>query len=174
MHVRRAVPGDEPIIRELRLRALADAPAAFGSTLERERARTPADWSRWTGHGATFLLEHDGEPGGLAAGVPHAEGTGAVFLMSMWVDPGLRGSGAADALIAALFRWASAEGFTAVHLHVGDYNTAARRCYERHGFRATGEGFRRERDGVYEVEMRRDLGPGRSPTAPPEDPEERT
>jgi hypothetical protein len=34
--VRRAVPGDEPILRKLRLQALADSPAAFGSTYDRE------------------------------------------------------------------------------------------------------------------------------------------
>jgi len=41
--VRRAVPGDEPILRTLRLEALAEAPEAFGSTYDRELARTTAD-----------------------------------------------------------------------------------------------------------------------------------
>ncbi len=36
MNVRRAVVGDETILRELRLQALSDEPYAFGSTLERE------------------------------------------------------------------------------------------------------------------------------------------
>jgi len=41
--LRRAVPGDEPILRELRLQALSEVPEAFGSTYERELARTPSD-----------------------------------------------------------------------------------------------------------------------------------
>src|SRR3954451_6964744 len=55
--VRRAAAGDEPILRGLRLQALTDEPMAFGSTYERERARTVADWQRWLSPGATFLLE---------------------------------------------------------------------------------------------------------------------
>jgi hypothetical protein len=40
MHVRRAMPGDEPILRALRLQALSDTPDAFGSTYERELGHT--------------------------------------------------------------------------------------------------------------------------------------
>jgi len=37
--VRRAQIGDEAVLRDLRLRAMLDAPDAFGSTYEREAAR---------------------------------------------------------------------------------------------------------------------------------------
>jgi hypothetical protein len=37
MIVRRAMAGDEPILRALRLEAMSDAPQAFGSTYDRER-----------------------------------------------------------------------------------------------------------------------------------------
>jgi GNAT superfamily N-acetyltransferase len=49
--VRRAALGDEPILRELRLQALREAPDAFGSTYEWEVARTTADWQRWMSPG---------------------------------------------------------------------------------------------------------------------------
>ena len=45
--VRRAVMGDEGVLRALRIEALTEAPEAFGSTLERELARTTEDWRRW-------------------------------------------------------------------------------------------------------------------------------
>ena len=44
LEIRRAVIGDEGVLRDLRVQALTDAPEAFGSTLEREMARTIEDW----------------------------------------------------------------------------------------------------------------------------------
>ncbi len=67
-NVRRAVIGDEPVLRALRLQALTDSPMAFGSTLERELARTTEDWRRWLAPGVTFIVEAGGEPRGLVAG----------------------------------------------------------------------------------------------------------
>jgi hypothetical protein len=56
----------------LRIQALTDSPNAFGSTYERELARTTEDWRRWLAPGVTFILEASGEPRGLAAGVRDA------------------------------------------------------------------------------------------------------
>ena len=72
--VRRAVIGDEPVLRPLRLQALTDSPVAFSSTYERELARTTEDWRRWRAPGATFILEADGEPRGLVSGSRDAHG----------------------------------------------------------------------------------------------------
>src|SRR5215472_3904682 len=58
--IRRAGIGDEPVLRALRLEALDDSPSAFGSTYERELARTIADWQRWLAPGVTFILEAGG------------------------------------------------------------------------------------------------------------------
>ena len=55
--LRQAVRGDEPTLRRLRLAAMTDSPEAFGSTYEREAARTVEDWARWLSPGATFLME---------------------------------------------------------------------------------------------------------------------
>ncbi len=44
--LRRAVIGDEPVLRALRLPALTDSPTAFSSTYERELARTTEGWRR--------------------------------------------------------------------------------------------------------------------------------
>lgn len=156
--VRRAVPGDEALVRSIRLQALSDAPAAFDSTLERERARTTADWLRWFTHGATFVFETPDGAKGIAAGIPHDSDPAAAFLVSMWVHPDLRGTGAADALIRSVLAWARSSGLAYVWLHVGEYNERARKVYERNGFRLTGGEFTRERDGILELEMRCALG----------------
>jgi ribosomal protein S18 acetylase RimI-like enzyme len=153
IRVRRAVLGDEPTLRALRLQALSDAPEAFGSTYERECARTTSDWQRWLSPGATFIVDHAGHPGGLAAGVHDHDDRTLVHLMAMWVHPELRGSGAADALVASVVAWAADEAAREVRLHVVKGNDRARRCYERSGFSVTGRETVRDRDGVVEIEM---------------------
>lgn len=155
--IRRAVARDAAAVRDVRLRALADAPDAFGSTLAREAGRSVADWERWLGGAAIFLLEVAGAPRGIAAGVRHWTDPAAVFLEAVWVHPELCGTGAADALVAAVVDWARAEGYTEMWLHVGAPNARAYRCYVRHGFVATGGTFTRERDRMVELEMRRTL-----------------
>ena len=157
MVVRRAVPGDEPILRALRLRALSDTPDAFGSTYERELARTDADWRRWLSPGATFILTDEGAAKGIVAGGHDAADRGIVQLMAMWVDASLRGHGASDALVSSVLAWALAEGALVVRLAVIESNIRARRCYERNGFLDTGHRMVRERDGVIEIQMERRL-----------------
>ncbi|HEY2433933.1 MAG TPA: GNAT family N-acetyltransferase [Vicinamibacterales bacterium] len=155
MTPRRAGIGDEAILRELRLRALTDAPDAFGSTYERELARTVEDWRRWLSPGATFVLDDGQVARGLVACARDATAPAVVNLMAMWVHPMMRGSGAADALVAEVIAWAHAEGARMVRLQVVQGNLRAQRVYERHAFRATGRTCVRERDGVIEVEMER-------------------
>ena len=91
--VRQAAPGDEATLRAVRIEALEDAPEAFGSTLERELARTPEDWRRWMFPGAVFILYNDGRARGLVAGAAREDDPLAIQLMAMWVHPSLRGTG---------------------------------------------------------------------------------
>jgi ribosomal protein S18 acetylase RimI-like enzyme len=155
--VRRAAIGDEPAVRALRLEALTEAPWAFGSTYERELARTTADWQRWFSPGVTLILEAAGVPRGLVAGVHDKDRHGVVHLMAMWVHPSLRGSGAADALVTSLIDWAVQGGATEVTLCIAKGNDRAQRCYERHGFRLTGHETAGGRAGFVEVEMARSI-----------------
>ena len=107
--------GDEAVLRELRLEALTDAPDAFGSTYERELARTVEDWRRWLSPGATFILDDRHAPCGLVACARDATAPTIVELMAMWVHPKLRGSGAADALVTEVIASQGAGGFAGSH-----------------------------------------------------------
>jgi ribosomal protein S18 acetylase RimI-like enzyme len=157
--IRRAVHGDEAAVRELRLAALRDSPDAFGSTLEREQARTAQDWESWIDTGATFLAESGrGEPLGLAVGIATEDGASAE-LLSMWVAPPRRGTGIADDLVREIVAWAVAQGVSELRLKVTTPNRSARRLYERHGFRLTGIEVSRARDGILEQEMQLVLSP---------------
>ena len=155
MGLRRAAFGDEPLLRELRLQALSDAPDAFGSTYEREVARTTSDWQRWMSPGVTFILEGSQGANGIVAGQHDAADPAVVHLMAMWVHPAIRNTGAADELVAAILAWAATEGARVVRLDVMQANDRARRLYERNGFRLTGDEIVRERDGLIEVRMER-------------------
>lgn len=156
--VRRAESGDEPVLRKIRIEALSEAPEAFGSTLERELARTPVDWQKWLSPTATFVLETTNGAEGIAAGVPDLTDPAVVHLMAMWVHPALRGSGAASALVQAVLDWAEARGARCVRLDVIDSNDRARGLYEKHGFQPTGHFDLRPRDGAREVQMERRIG----------------
>ncbi len=155
--VRLATLGDEPILRALRLEALSDAPEAFGSTHDRELARTTEDWQRWMSPGVTFILDTPEGPKGLAAGRRDTTDPAVVQLMAMWVHPEFRHAGAADSLAGAVIEWAAAEGAASVQLDVFQDNARARRFYERLGFRETGHTTTHGADGRLELRMERAL-----------------
>jgi GNAT superfamily N-acetyltransferase len=123
--------------RALRLRALADAPAAFAATLEEERAFGDAEWqarARSNAEGkasAGFFAVVDGVEVGLAVGVRQAQ---SVELNALWIAPEARGRGAAAALVEAVASWAAAKGATRLELEVTESSAGARRLYEKLGF----------------------------------------
>ena len=98
---------DWPLWRQLRLEALADSPAAFGSTL-----------AQWSGSGDTehrwrarltdipfnAVIRLDGTAAGMVGAYVNADS--AVELVSMWVAPFARGRGIGDAAIHAVVDWA--------------------------------------------------------------------
>ena len=146
--------GDEALLHDLRVAALKDSPAGFGSTLQREHARSVDDWRLWFSPGVTFLwLDDAGAGGGLVAAVVDAAG-GRAELMSMWVCPDLRGHGVGDALVRAVIQWSQHQGLLLL-LHVVEDNKAAAGLYVRHGFQATGE-VRVRPDGTRESIMAHD------------------
>ena len=160
MKTRRLTLEDSDLLRTLRLRALSDAPSAFGSTYEREEAFTDEEWQRRLradGHPHVVCERPDGEAVGVAALVQDWTDATVGHLMAMWVAPEARGSGAADLLIDQVLEWARDAGVTTLRLHVTDGNARAERVYERNGFSRTGTTVVRDRDGGVEVEMERRL-----------------
>ena len=143
MEIRRTTEDDWERLRDVRLRALAEAPYAFGSTLERERDRTEAGWREWAGrgrwgNGVTFVADEGDRFVGLASGFPEEDEPDAVHIVAMWVDPSVRRTGLARALIDAVVAWARDAEAKAVHLWVADGNDPASALYHSYGLQPTG------------------------------------
>jgi GNAT superfamily N-acetyltransferase len=159
--VRRLRAGEHALLRDLRLRALRDAPMAFGSTLAREQAFTPDVWEARAAAGAAgdeqvvFVVE---PAGGLAMGRLDPADPTIAGLYSMWVAPEARGIGAGRALVEAVVGWAIERGVRTLHTSVAEGNEAAAALYAAAGFADSG---RREplghSDGVVVV-LERALG----------------
>jgi ribosomal protein S18 acetylase RimI-like enzyme len=140
VEVRRATVADWRAVRSVRLRALADSPWAFGSTLEREQAFDDAEWQRRTEPGNWVLALSSGEGVGVAAGLEESgRSADERHLVAMWVAPEFRGTQVADALVSGISDWALASGASVLSLWVADGNDRARRFYERLGFQSCGE-----------------------------------
>ena len=142
MEVRQAQAADWAALRQLRLRALADAPDAFASTLKTEEALLDEVWRQRAQGGpssANFIAREGGVDVGLAAVFAEPDAPGRMHLVSMWVDPGSRRRGVARGLVDQVVRWAVERRAREVILWVADHNSAAYRLYERVGFRPTGE-----------------------------------
>lgn len=147
--------------RSVRLAALTDAPGAFGSRLQ-EWADAPED--RWRDRlsipGAIDLLAVDVDGNalvGMATGTPSKDRASRAELISMWVDPAVRGRGVAAALITAIARWAAGTGAATLALSVMSDNEAARRAYERNGFTVSDEPGDLLPGGQCELVMLREL-----------------
>ena len=161
VNVRRLRPDDAEALRQVRLRALHDAPDAFWATYDREAAYDADEWRSWIDTAALFIAEDGtGGGGGMAGGIADPEDPAGALLVAMWVGPEHRGSGLADQLVAAVTAWAAAERRSTVRLRVEEHNLRARRCYERLGFRPTGRRLLRQRDERWEVEMVFHVGDG--------------
>jgi ribosomal protein S18 acetylase RimI-like enzyme len=132
------------LYRTLRLRSLLDAPEAFCATLAEAELRTDDDWAWIVKLGATsgrdrpLVAQLDGTPLGLAWARVDADDPGVVNLFQVWVAPEARGHGVAAALLDAALGWARSRGARAMQLGVVCGNDAARRLYERAGFRNAG------------------------------------
>ncbi len=129
--------------KNLRLRALADSPDAFGSTLAKEEKRPDTEWSRrLMGDNSSWnlplLAEVDREPVGLAWGRIESTNPYLANLYQMWVSPTHRGLGLGKLLLDAVIVWAKEKNALYLDLGVTIQDSPAIRLYTGAGFKTIG------------------------------------
>lgn len=136
--VQRMRPEDWEVARCVRLAALADAPAAFGSTLDDEVALPDAVWRERALANAAgetrigVLAFCNALPCGIAVGL--LAPTGEAELHGMWVAQNVRRRGAGRALTQAVCAWARERGAQRISLEVVSSNHGAIGLYRANGF----------------------------------------
>jgi GNAT superfamily N-acetyltransferase len=134
-----------PTYRDLRLRALAESPDAFGSTLAAEQGSSAEEWiarlSNGTSSGLDLPLigEIDRKAAGLAWAKVDASNTSLVNIYQMWVAPEFRRQGLGRMLLRAAIEWARARRAHSIHLKATCGDTPAMRLYAQEGFKPVGQ-----------------------------------
>ena len=131
--IKQATAEDWQLLRDVRLRALADAPEAFLETVEHASTFSESRWRERASPSetqASFLADDGaGMVSCFVAGDPST-----VFLVAMWVAGPQRGTGLARELVERVVAWARDQGAARVCLSVEAENDRAARLYEKCGF----------------------------------------
>jgi len=144
MIVRRLRSDEAGRLRDLRLRALADAPDTLGPFLEEETAFPSSYWqdvaddTACDGRRVAFVAEDGRWLAGMVGG-DHDERRRTAHLVALWVDPVARDCGIGRRLVDAVVGWAVAREAERVELWVVDGHAVAQRLYAAAGFVATPE-----------------------------------
>jgi GNAT superfamily N-acetyltransferase len=136
--VTRVSAADWPVLRDVRLQALADSPDAFLGTLAAEQGRSPDEWRRTCDAAQWFVATRESSVAGLGCVAEYPQESPRLHLEGMWVDPAHRGSGVGIALLHHAEGYARRAGEASVGLWVVVGNDSARRFYVSHGYTATG------------------------------------
>jgi len=152
-------PHNVAVFKDVRLRALQEAPHAFGSTYAREVHFDNAEWlkrvERWDGErGVGFLAMYGAAACGIAGSLLNENNPTRAQLVSMWTAPTHRQLGIGRLLVDAVLDWARSRNLHALLLMVTSNNDPAIRFYERLGFTKTGRTEPYPNDpNIFEYEM---------------------
>lgn len=143
--IRRLRAGEAAPLRELRLRALRDAPHAFATSFAAAEARPAEHWEDFAVKSevaetqVTFIVAGDRDWVGMASAFVDPDDAGTAQLVQMWVAPESRGQGLGRRLVEAVADWARERGVAQLKTSVTEGNDAAESLYAAVGFLPTGE-----------------------------------
>lgn len=159
MRIRQANEGDWAVVRDLRLRSLADATVA-DAVRERESGFAERHWRMRLRGSAWYLAEDAGAAGGLV-GVLQEPGApeGERHVQGLWAGT----DGVSDLLLDTVAREAAQGGAERLTAWVADGDEVTGRRLGRRGFTPTGAVLRSPRDGRLEHRLELSLG-DRPPT----------
>jgi GNAT superfamily N-acetyltransferase len=145
VEVRKLAPHELNLHRDLRLRALGDAPDSFGETIAEAAARPASYWEQLTrsvtqpGQDVMFLACDGHDVVGSAYGLVDRARPDAGRVGGMWVEPAWRRHGVGRALLREVIDWGRARAFRRLGLWAPDHDPGTIALYSRAGFRQTGD-----------------------------------
>jgi ribosomal protein S18 acetylase RimI-like enzyme len=140
--IRAVRAADGPIVREVCVQMLLDAPSAFKMTLAEVECRSPSEWVMFVercAEGAdmsAFLAEDSSGVCGFVradANDPRIP-PGTVLVSQLWAAPRQRGRGLGRELMNAVTKWAEERQADCISLGVAESNLEAQKFYERLGY----------------------------------------
>ena len=127
-------------LRDIRLSALRDDPAAFLASYLREAGYGEQRWRQEFSRGAwNILLADDKDVGLLGVTREQAMPPEECYLEYLWVAPGYRRSGAASMLLRTVLNRLRDSGVHTVWLYILNGNHVAMSLYQKFGFQNTNE-----------------------------------
>jgi GNAT superfamily N-acetyltransferase len=126
-------------LRSIRLRALQDAPDAFGTMFEQASANADEVWAKQVVELPTFVAVDDSCDVAMVRCARDQDRTDTAWLISMWVAPEVRRSGVGGGLVDLVVAWARANGISRLLLDVADRNAQAVALYQAKGFMPNGK-----------------------------------
>jgi ribosomal protein S18 acetylase RimI-like enzyme len=141
--IKPVTPANAFVFKAVRLRALQDAPYAFGSTYAQESQFADSEWlarvERMSGDRGIGFLAMDGENAcGIAGSFLDQNDPKQAHLISMWTAPTHRQKGIGRLLVKEVFNWAHGRNARTLLLMVTSNNEPAISFYDRLGFARTG------------------------------------
>ncbi len=139
--IRRIRSGEADLFRDVRLRALLDAPEAFMSTYKSALERSWESWveqSEGSVNGnerCTLMAFSQSKVVGIAAIYRlNGEISRSAEIMQMWVDPEHRDQGLGSEIVQQLLDWAGMERYTQIIATIHIENAVVVKFYEKLGF----------------------------------------
>ena len=131
----KALPEQWRRIKDLRIRAISDSPQWFASNLEKEQARSEAEWRETIANSYWIIYTYEERDVGIMT-VEKADpirGTDC-WLSGCWIEPELRGKGIMAKMIEELDEISVKEGWLSQGLGVWPNNEVAINAYTKSGF----------------------------------------
>jgi GNAT superfamily N-acetyltransferase len=144
IEVKRIQPDQGELLRELRLRALQDAPDAFLENYDNASQKSIEHWQASaqkhaiSSQAVNFFGFLNGELAGMAGAYIADDAPHIVNLCAMWVAPEARQQGLGKALVNRVIDWAKQAQVSRVRLWVNRENSEAMVFYRCCGFNDTG------------------------------------
>lgn len=143
--VRRIREGEGARLRELRLRALKEAPYAFATSFQKAAARSAQHWDDFARNSSageaqvTFVAAEHDRWLAMASAFVSSDEPCIGHLVQVWVDPSCRRLGLGRQLVEAVADWTRERGLTQLKTSVTEGNERAEALYEAAGFLLTCE-----------------------------------